>query len=120
MRAFSSHPLYIGVGGMLPDQLVESEGVAELLVLVEDLLDGQLVVGQDLQGRLVVTVVILLRLEAGVECLQIPSRTLGFLPKFHVQYCILGDKIPRTVGFINCFLQVPVQFQAFCPAAKVS
>ena len=66
---------------MLPDQLVESEGVAELLVLVEDLLDGQLVVGQDLQGRLVVTVVILLRLEAGVEGLEIPSWVLGFLPE---------------------------------------
>ena len=66
---------------MLPDQLVEPEGVAELLVLVEDLLDGQLVVGQDLEGRLVVVMYLILKLKAGVEGLEISSRILGFLSK---------------------------------------
>ena len=37
---------------------------------------------------------------------------------------LLGDKMPRTVGFVNCFLRVPVVclpcHAAFCHAAKVS
>ena len=36
---------------------------------------------------------------------------------------LLSDKIPRTVGFVNCFLKVPdwcTCLAAFCLAAKAS
>ena len=96
---------------MLPYQLVESEGVAELLVLVEDLLDGQLVVGQDLQGRLVVTVVILLRLEAGVEGLEIPSWVLGFLPI--IAYSILYVNVSNFTRLRLAISSSPANLQLF-------